>query len=197
MASAGRSASKSALGCRANRNGVEATRERAGAGQSRCLCIRAFGTAVECRTGLPTYTLRASLSPRWPPDDAGRTFPGPRVSTLHRVSPGVHCAPGLFLSARVGASSTSSPIALWAARRFLGAPFRPTRRGLHRLLLLDSRAADHSHDWSAPCTQCGSNSSSACPSLEESGQIPSNSCSPSARSSSPHERVLFPRTPAR
>jgi hypothetical protein len=29
-------------------------------------------------------------------DDAGCTFPGLRVPTLNRVSPGVHCAPGLL-----------------------------------------------------------------------------------------------------
>jgi hypothetical protein len=39
----------------------------------------AGGTVIEYCGGLPTYTPRASLSPRWPLDDVGRTFPGPPV----------------------------------------------------------------------------------------------------------------------
>ena len=36
-------------------------------------------SVIESWEGLPTYTPRASLSPRWPLDDVGCTFPGPHV----------------------------------------------------------------------------------------------------------------------
>ena len=56
-------------------------------------------TVIECRRTLRIYTLRASLSPPMAARDAGCTSPSPRPDP-HRVSLGVHCAPGLFFAGR-------------------------------------------------------------------------------------------------